>query len=132
MTRKPVTTGKYKINDKVILAPTALSFTYTRQAKSADRSDDGYYDEDRIADGVDLNLTFKPRSWSELAYMMTLLSEDQYIKFTYRSPKTATFITQTMYVGERDINVLQDVEDDTLSNFELTAHVVAKNSDRLE
>ena len=122
-------TQKYKINNSPILAPTAIEINYTRQAKTADRSESGIYDDDRIADGVDMNLTFKPRSWEELSYMTSLLSNGQYIQYTYRSPKTAQYITQTMYVGERNINILNDVEDDSFSNFELTAHLVAKNSD---
>lgn len=123
------TTSKYKINDKPILAPTSMSISYTRQAKTADRSESGIYDDDRIADGVDMDLTFRPRSWSELAYIMSLLSTGQYIKFTYRSPKTAKFINQTMYVGDRSVNILNDTEDDSFSSFELSAHIVAKNSD---
>lgn len=126
------TTSKYKINGKPILAPTAMSINYTRQAKTADRSESGIYDDDRIADGVDLNLTFKPRSWEETSYIMTLLSNGQYISFTYRSPKSAKYITQTMYVGDRNVSILNDVEDDSFSNFEITAHIVAKNSDTEE
>lgn len=123
------TTNKYKINNKPILAPTSMSINYTRQAKTADRSESGIYDDDRIADGVDMDIAFRPRSWDELAYITSLLSTGQYITFTYRSPKTAQFINQTMYVGDRSINILNDVEDDSFSSFDVTAHLVAKNSD---
>lgn len=122
-------TSKWKINDNPILIPTSFSGKYTRQAKTADRSESGIYDDDRIQDGIDFDIEFKPRSWEEMSYMMSLLSEGQYFNFTYKSPKDGEFKTQTFYCGERSFEILRDV--DGLSLFSLSAHIVSKNGDEV-
>lgn len=122
-------TSRWKINGKPILAPTGFSGTYTRQAKTAGRSESGIYDDDRIQDGIDFTLTFVPKSWEEMTYIAQLLSEGQYIDFTYRSIKTGNYVTQKFYVGERNFDILQDMEDDSFANFNLTAHLVSKDGD---
>lgn len=124
------TTSKYKINNKAVLAPTAMSIKYTTQSKTADRSESGIYDYDKIQDGIDMNLTFRPKSWNELSYICGLLSTGDYIEFTYQDPKTAEYTTGTFYRGEMNIDILNDTEDNKFSTFQVTVHIVSKNGDK--
>jgi hypothetical protein len=122
-----VKTSKWKINGNPILPPTSLSFGVERQAKTADRSESGIYDDDRIQDGLEADFEFKVKSWDDLVYMMKLLSKDQYIDLTYKSIFTGKYITETWYCGNRTVKILRDIDDNYFSYFSLSAHLVSKN-----
>lgn len=57
--------------------------------------------KDIIARKTKLNMTWNTLTWAQASTLLTAIESSIYLSVTYPDPRTGTYLTKTMYVGDR-------------------------------
>lgn len=97
----------FKINGIAIPAP--VNFEWTDSDLSSDdtgRIMNGEMNKDIIATKVSFPITWAMLSWTDTSILLNALGQNGvYAEFMYPDPKLGTWVTKTIYTGDRQANI---------------------------